>query len=210
MRPLPRLHAITDRDVLARGDFAARARAIAAAGAAVALHARDRSASGARLAAVTGELLDLAGPLEAAVFVNARADVAVALGAQGLHLGQGDLSPRDIRAAFGSRWRGAIGVSVHSTREADLALEDGADYLMVGTIYETPSHPGRAGAGLSLVRELATRGAPVIAIGGITAGRARVVREAGAYGVAAIRALWAADDPGAAAMELLAPWLEAA
>jgi thiamine-phosphate pyrophosphorylase len=204
------LHAITDRDVLALDAFPAHARSIASAGPAVALHARDRSASAARLTAVTRQLLDVAGPLEASVFVNARADIAVALDAQGLHLGQGDLSPREVRAAFGDRWHGTIGVSVHSPREADDALAEGADYLMVGAIYETATHPGRRGAGLGLVREIAARGAPVIAIGGITAERAPAVRDAGAYGVAAIRALWQASNPAAAALALLGPWLEAA
>jgi thiamine-phosphate diphosphorylase len=210
MRPLPRLHAITDRDVLALGDFATRATQLATAGPGIALHARDRTASAVRLTAVARQLLDLAGPLEASVFVNGRADVAAAVAAQGLQLGQGDLAPSDVRRAFGTTWAGWIGVSVHSLIEADAAIADGADYIMVGSVYETASHPGRAPTGLALVRELAARGKPVIAIGGITADRAAAVREAGAYGIAAIRALWRTEDPGQAAMTLLAPWMEAA
>ena len=93
MRPLPRLHAITDRDVLALHDFPTRAAQLAAVGPGIALHARDRTATAAMLSAVARQLLDIAGPLEAAVFVNGRADVAAALGAQGVQLGQGDLPP---------------------------------------------------------------------------------------------------------------------
>jgi thiamine-phosphate diphosphorylase len=151
----------------------------------------------------------LAHPPEASVFVNGRADIAAALQLQGLQLTRQDLSPAEARAAF-REWHGWIGVSVHSASEADAALAEGADYLMVGNVYQTPTHPGRAGAGLALVRELSAHGAPVIAIGGITPGRAAAVRDAGAYGVAAITALWHVEDPAQAALDLLAPWSEAA
>lgn len=210
MRPLPRLHAITDAAVLALEDFPVRAAAIAAAGPGVALHARDRAATAKRLSTVTRRLLALARPPEASVFVNARADIAAALGANGLQLGLQDLTPAEVRAAFGASWHGWIGVSVHSASEAETAMTDGADYLMVGNIYETDTHRGRPGVGLDLVRRLAAPGIPVIAVGGITAERAAVARDAGAYGVAAIAALWYAADSAAATVSLLAPWLEAA
>jgi thiamine-phosphate pyrophosphorylase len=210
VRPLPRLHAVTDRDVLALHDFETRAAQLAAVGSGIALHSRDRTATAATLSAVTRRLLAIAGPLEAAVFVNGRADVAAALGAQGVQLGQSDLSAADVRRAFGATWAGWIGVSVHSVAEAETALADGADYVLVGSVYATTTHPYRAPAGLALVNEVAARGKPVIAIGGITAERAAAVRDAGAYGVAAIRALWRAPDAGQAALALLAPWLEAA
>ena len=97
MRPLPRLHAVTDAAVIAADDFPIRAAAIAAAGPAVALHARDRTAGGAALARVAQRLLALARPPEAAVVVNGRADVAGALGAQGVQLGGADLRPPEAR-----------------------------------------------------------------------------------------------------------------
>jgi thiamine-phosphate diphosphorylase len=199
---------VTDAAILDLPDFAARAAALAAAGPAVALHARDRAASGARLAQVATRLLALARPPEAAVFVNARPDIAAALEAHGVQLGPEDLAPRAVRDAFPA-WHGWIGASVHSADEARTAAAAGADYLMVGHVYETPSHPGRPGHGLALVRDAAKTGLPVIAVGGITAERARAVREAGGYGVAAITAAWRADDPAAAALALLAPWTEA-
>ena len=205
MRPLPRLHAVTDGTVLAAEDFPVRAAAIAAAGPAVALHARDRSAGGAALARVAQRLLALARPPEAAVVVSGRPDVAEAVGAQGVQLGTGDLGPADARRTFPSGW---IGRSVHSAEEAEAAAREGADYLLVGSIYETASHPGRPGAGLDLVRRTVRLGLPVIAIGGIDAARAAAVRDEGAYGVAAISALWWAADPAAAALGLLAPWSE--
>ena len=205
MRPLPRLHAITAASVLAMDDLGMRAAAIAAAGSAVALHARDHSAGGARIASVARRFLSLARPPEAAVFVNGRPDIAGALGAHGLQLGAADLAPAEARASFPRGW---IGRSVHSIAEAEQAVADGADFLLVGTIFATPSHPGHPGAGPALVRDAARLGRPVIAIGGIDAGRAGRMREEGAYGVAAVGALWHAADPAAAALALLAPWLE--
>jgi thiamine-phosphate diphosphorylase len=205
MRPLPRLHAVTDAGVLAADDFPVRAAAIAAAGSAVALHARDRSAGAAALARAAQRLLALARPPEAAVIVNGRPDVAGSVGAQGVQLGAGDLRPPEARATFAHGW---IGCSVHSASEAEDAARDGADYLLVGNVYETSSHPGRPGAGLELVRATVGLGLPVIAIGGIDAARAPAVRDQGAYGVAAISALWRASDPASAALALLAPWSE--
>ncbi len=205
MRPLPRLHAVTDAEVLAAPDFGVRAAAIAAAGSAVALHARDRAAGGAALTRAAARLLALARPAEAAVFVSGRPDVAAALGAQGVQLAAEDLAPADARRILPAGW---IGRSIHTAAEAAAAVDQGADYLLVGNVYQTASHPGRAAAGLDLVRAAAALGRPVIAIGGIDAARAGAVREAGAWGVAAIAALWRAPDPAAAALALLAPWAD--
>jgi thiamine monophosphate synthase len=87
-----------------------------------------------------------------------------------------------------------------------MAVSEGADFLVVGNIYETLSHPGRPAAGLTLVTQTADLGLPVIAIGGITPERAADVKAAGAYGVAAIRGLWMAADPAAATLAMLRPW----
>jgi thiamine-phosphate diphosphorylase len=209
MRPLPRLHAITTESVLARQDLGVRAAAIAAAGPAAALHARGRSLGGATLAAVVARFLALARPPEASVFVNGRADIAAALGTQGLQLGAEDYSVSDARTVLGASWTGWIGRSVHSVDAAAQAREEGADYVIAGNIFETSSHPGRAGRGLGFVAEVAQVGLPVIAIGGITADRAAQARDAGAYGVAAVTALWDAADPALAAVDLLRPWVEA-
>jgi thiamine-phosphate diphosphorylase len=205
MRPLPRVHAFTDQVILSASDFGIRAAAIAAGGAAVALHARDRGGSGARLAASTLRMVALARPPGAAVFVSGRPDIAAASGAHGVQLGAGDPTPADARRVLVHGW---IGRSVHSLEEARAAVGEGADFLVVGSIYETPSHTGRAPVGTGLLREAARLGRPVIAIGGITPERAPELKAAGAYGVAAIRALWQADDPAAVTLSLLAPWVE--
>ena len=205
MRPLPRLHAVTDAATLALPDFGVRAAAIAAAGSAVALHARDRTATAATLAAAAARMVALAGPPESSVIVSARADIAAAVGAQGVQLAADDLAPGDARRVLPGGW---VGRSVHSTKEGEAAVAEGADFLMAGSVYQTPSHPGRAAAGLDLIRGVAALGVPVIAIGGVTVERAAELRDAGAWGIAAISALWSAADPAAAALALLEPWMD--
>lgn len=205
MRPLPRVHAFTDGAILSMPDFGIRAAAIAAGGPAVALHARNRGGTAAQLTASAMRMAALARPPEAAVFVNGRPDIAAVTGAQGVQLGSEDLTPADARKVLGHGW---IGRSVHSVAEANAALEEGADFLVVGSIYQTPSHHGRPGGGLALVAAAAGLGRPVIAIGGVTPERATEVKAAGAYGVAAIRSLWQAPDPAWATLAMLTPWLE--
>ena len=204
MRPLPRLHAVTDAAVRALPDLGVRAAAIAAAGSAVALHARDRAATAAELAALADRFVTLTLPAESATIVSGRPDIARAVGAQGVQLAASDLSPPDVRAAFGELW---IGRSVHSVAEAEAAVAEGAGYLLIGSVFDTPSHPGRLPVGLEVVRAVSALGVPVIAIGGITPERAREVREAGAYCIAAVRALWQADDPARAALAFLEAWI---
>jgi thiamine-phosphate diphosphorylase len=181
-----------------------RAAAIAAAGPAVALHVRARGAKAALLAAAAGRLLALARPPEAAVLVSERSDVAAAVGAHGVQLARRDLTPTDARRVLPHGW---IGCSVHNRSEAEEAVREGADFLVVGNVYDTATHPGRPAAGLELVRQATVLGVPVIAIGGMTPERVSAVRAAGAYGVAAIRALWHAPDPASATLAMLEPWL---
>jgi thiamine-phosphate diphosphorylase len=205
VRPLPRVHAFTDAVVLEAGDFGVRAAAIAAGGPAVALHARHPGGTAADLAASARRLVSLARPPEAAVFISGRPDIAAALGAQGVQLRAGDLVPADARRVLPRGW---IGRSVHTMEEAGAAVEEGADFLVVGSIYGTASHPNREPAGPELVTRTARLGLPVIAIGGVTPERVVELKDAGAYGVAAIRSLWDAPDPAGATVAMLSAWLE--
>lgn len=205
MRPLPRLHAITDARILGDKDLGVKAAAIAALGPATALHLRDRAAPTAYLAEVGRRLAALVTPPESSLIVNARADLARALGAAGVHLGGGDLAVTDARKVLGRGW---VGRSVHSVDEARAAMDEGPDYLLMGNIFATATHPGRPALGLPVLAAAAKLGLPVLAIGGVTTANAAACRDAGAYGIAAIRALWDTDDPYAAGAELLAPWRE--
>jgi thiamine-phosphate pyrophosphorylase len=205
VRPLPRLFAFTTDTLCRAADFGVRAAAIAAAGPAVALVVRAPGSTTAQHAAFAERVTALARPPEAAVFIHARPDLARAVAATGVHLRGGDLAPRDARRVLGDGW---VGCSVHSREEAEAALDEGADYLVAGSVFESASHPGRAPLGLAWLARIAKLGRPVVAIGGITPERAAAVRGAGAWGAAVIAAAWDAADPAAAASALLAPWTE--
>lgn len=199
---LPRIHAVTDGTVLGLPDFLARAAQVAALGTRVAVHLRDRSASGRTLGELAERLRELLGPTGTQLVVNARPDIAAAVTADAVQLGRGDLEVADARRAF----RGRIGRSVHGMDEARAAVASGADYLVAGPAYPTATHPGHPALGASLIGEIAALGTPVIAIGGITAERVPAMRHVGAHGVAAIRAIWMARDPGLATTEMLEAW----
>jgi thiamine-phosphate diphosphorylase len=196
---------MTTDTICRAADFGVRAAAIAAAGPSVALVVCAPGSTTAQQAAFAERVTALARPPEAAVFVHARADLARAVGADGIQLRAGDLSPADARRVLGNGW---IGRSVHSREEAAAALDEGVDYLVAGNVFETASHPGRRARGLPWLTGLTRLGHPVVAIGGITLERAVLVRDAGAWGAAVITAAWQADDPAAAAAALLAPWTE--
>jgi thiamine-phosphate pyrophosphorylase len=132
--------------------------------------------------------------------VNDRADVALAAGADVLHLGQDDLPVPVARRILGPG--PVIGRSSHGPEQAAAAaLEAGVDYFCAGPVWETPTKAGRPGTGLGLLSHVALLGAarPWFAIGGISLDRLNHVLEAGATRVVVVRALTEAEDPGAAA-----------
>ena len=189
---IPPLHVVTDDSVVARGDFVERAgEVLAAGGVDVALHLRAPAASGRRMHALAVRLMEMARASGSLLVVNDRVDVAMAAGARAIQLGARSLAVADARRIAGDAAR--IGASVHAMDEARAAMDAGADWLVAGTIFASPSHPGRTGAGVGLIGEMAALGLPVIAIGGMTPERAAGVRRAGASGIAAIRGVW--DDP---------------
>ena len=195
---LPRLHAITDERTARRSHLAAVARALADGGGAdLAIHARGRELTGL-------EHYDLAfglSVLPSVLIVNDRLDIALAVPTAGVQLGHGSLPVSAARALNPLWW---IGKSVHDLAEAEAARTAGADYLVVGPVFVTASHPGRTPIGLAGLEQIVTAAGelPVIAIGGISADRVREVRKCGAYGVAAIRALWDDAEPEKAARRM--------
>jgi thiamine-phosphate pyrophosphorylase len=137
--------------------------------------------------------------------VNDRADVALAAGADVLHLGQDDLPVGWARKVVGDDM--LIGRSAHSADEtATAADEAGVDYFCVGPCWPTPTKPGRPAPGLDLVRTVAHRepARPWFAIGGIDGGRLDEVLAAGARRIVVVRAITEAADPRAAAAALKA------
>lgn len=194
-RAVPRLHAITDERVARRPDLEDIAAALAAGAPGLALHARGRTLTG-REHHLLAVRLRPPPPASVRLFVNDRLDVALATEADGVQLGRGSLNVREARGLHPG-W--IVGRSVHALAEAEAAGAEGADYLLVGPVYATATHPGVTPLGVDGLGEIAALGLPVIAIGGMTSDRVAAVRAAGAWGVAAIRALWDAPDPAAAA-----------
>ncbi len=204
MRPLPRLLAFTDDRVAVRDDLGVRAAAIAAVGPAVALVARRPGGTAEQLTALALRFAALAAPPLAAVAVTGRPDIARAAGASGVVLRRGDLDVADVRSfALLQIFR-----SVHDEAEAHDAVAAGADALVAGTIWPSATHPDREGQGTDFLARIVTLGTPVYAIGGVTAERAAAAHAAGAWGIAAISALWDAANSYRAAMELVKPWME--
>ena len=139
---------------------------------------------------------------KALFFVNDRLDVALACGADGVQLGEESLPVEQARSLLAGRAL-LIGRSVHDLTGARLAAEAGADFLQIGTIFESASHPGQRPVGVEMVHAIASAvNVPVLGVGGITAGNATEVMEAGAIGVAVIREVLAASSPYQAALRL--------
>jgi thiamine-phosphate pyrophosphorylase len=168
-------------------------------GGATMVQLRLKHASGRELVEVARRLV---ATLPVPVIVNDRADVALAAGAAGVHLGVDDLPVAAVRAVV-PPWF-VVGASYGTDEE--LAHARGADYVGIGPVYGTASKDDAGDAigvaGFERLRLLG--GMPALAIGGITAANAAPLRTAGAAGVAVIRAVFGADDPEAAARALRA------
>ncbi|MDN5361763.1 MAG: hypothetical protein PWP70_810 [Moorella sp. (in: firmicutes)] len=154
-----------------------------------------------------GELYNLARqikevlPAGTRLLVNDRLDVALAAGADGVHLGENSLPPAAARRLLGPDK--ILGVSVHSVEGARRAAAAGADYLLFGHIFTTASKAGLPPRGLTTLAEVAANvNIPVIALGGITVDRVTGCLAAGAGGVAVMSAVMAAREPAAAVTAL--------
>ena len=200
--PYPCLCLVTDRSVCPPEQLLARV-AAAVAGGVDLVQLRDKELPGGALLALASRLRQVMPP-HARLLVNERADVALAANADGVQLGEAALPTEAVRLIIGVD--ALIGRSVHSVAGAVSAASSGADFLLVGTMFATRSHPGVEPAGPDLLRRIAAAGVPlpIIAIGGINAGNAPAVMDAGAHGVAVITSILASPDPAAAARRLKA------
>jgi thiamine-phosphate pyrophosphorylase len=173
-------------------------RAALAAGVDV-LQLRDKEAGDDDVLAAASTFRRVADELGALFVVNDRPDLAVAAGADGVHVGQDDLPVAEARAVVGPDR--IVGLSTHSAEQIEAAR--GADYVAVGPVHATPTKPGRPAVGLELVRYAARHAPdPWFAIGGIDPSNVGEVVAAGARRVVVVRAITEAEDPGAAARDL--------
>ncbi len=198
----PCLCLVTDRDRTASGDIVATVCAALSGGVGmVQLREKDLPAS---------HLLNLARRLrkatagKALLVVNDRVDIAMMAAADGVQLGENALDVTSVRRLVGPDM--LIGRSVHSAVGAVQAESAGADFLVLGTLFETASHPGARTGGLGLVREVTgSVRIPVLGIGGVTSENAGEVIAAGADGAAAITAITMAPNPAAAVRDFMSP-----
>lgn len=202
------LYLVTDR-ALARGRATAEIVRAAVAGGATCVQLREKTCG-------TREFIEEARAVQAALrgtgvplIINDRVDVALAVGAAGVHLGQRDMALADARRLGPPGW--IVGVSAESVADAVRAEREGADYVGASPVFATPTKADHAAPlGLAGLRRMrAAVKLPLVAIGGLHAGNAREVVRAGADGLAVVSAIVAADDPRAAA-EILRREIEAA
>ncbi len=195
---IPRLHLVTDDEILAGESFVSRALAALEEGKEeVVFHLRGPSSSGRFLYTLARALGEPARTLGALLLVNDRVDLALSLDLDGAHLGRRSLPPGVARHLLGEGRM--LGLSVHGPKAAREGAAAGVDFLVGGTIFSTRSHPDREPGGLDHLNAMvAATSLPLLAIGGMTPDRIPDVLSAGAHGVAVRGGIWEAADPGAA------------
>lgn len=200
-RPPLDLYVILDRQAAAGRDLRALAEA-ALAGGARWVQLREKEWTSRALLPLAEALRQKVQAAGGVFIVNDRLDVALAVGADGLHVGQEDLPAQVARRLLPGR---LLGVSSHSPEQAVQAQADGADYVAIGSVFPTATKAAFELVGLEAVRRARPLvSVPLVAIGGITLENARSVIEAGADGVAVISAITAAEDPAKATTAFLA------
>ncbi|HXU80916.1 MAG TPA: thiamine phosphate synthase [Polyangia bacterium] len=200
----PRLYLITDRAATGgRPLDQVVAQALAGAGeqaAQVAVQLREKDMEGRALLELARSLRAVTAAAGARLFVNDRVDVALAAGADGVHLGGRSLAPADVRALAP---RLSVGVSTHTRAEVERAAAAGADFVVFGPVFATPSKPG-IHTGLDQLAQVIALGVPVLALGGIDEKNAHQCILAGASGVACIRSVMSATKIDKSVSSLLA------
>ncbi|MDA8085056.1 MAG: thiamine phosphate synthase [Nitrospiraceae bacterium] len=190
-----RIYLITDRKIF-EGDTDALLRGVEGAleGGVKAVQLREKDLETRTLLALAYRMRELTARYGARLFINDRADIAVAVSADGVHLGHTGIPVEAARKVCGEKM--LIGRSTHSLEEARQAQEAGADFITFGPVFETPSkRPYGEPVGVKLLRDTTERiSIPVFAIGGISREKVQEVTEAGASGIALISGILAAGD----------------
>ena len=168
-----------------------------------AVQLRERDLDARELYGLAEEMRRITDAAGAALLVNHQVDVALAVGADGVHLGWRSLRVKDVRKLVDKRL--CIGISCHNLAQLHTAERAAADYVLLGPVFPTPSKQGLVEPiGLDMTGELITGSKlPVIAIGGIKPENAKDTRAIGAAGIAVISAIITAPDPREAARRLV-------
>lgn len=201
-RPDFDLYLVTDRKLTGGRDLVEVVEQ-AVIGGVKAVQLREKDLGGAELFHLAEKLKDVCARHRARLFINDRVDVALAADADGVQLGGASIPVDAARALLGDEK--FIGASIHTLEEARDAVRAGADFLLFGPVYFTPSKAAYgAPQGLERLKEVVENiSIPVYAIGGVSADNVESIRDTGARGVALISAIIAAADPAAAAKAIL-------
>lgn len=208
MRRLYPLNAIVDLEAAARAGWdPVQLAAAYVRGGARFLQVRAKQASGAEFLDMATRVVELAHQERVLVIVNDRADIARLSGADGVHVGQDDVSPADVRRVVGDR--AIVGLSTHTVQQMEAAVREPVTYVAIGPVFGSATKAtGYDAVGLTMVRAAAERARaadlPLVAIGGITLDTARSVLDVGAASVAVIGDLMAGGDPEARARAFVA------
>ena len=195
------LYVVTDSD-LSKGRTDAEVARLAYEGGADAVQLRMKHSDGREMLEQAMEIRKVADEFCKFFFVNDRVDIAMASGADGVHLGQSDIPLEVARDLMGET--AIIGISVDNVDQAIAAAEGGADYIGIGSIFNTSTKPdAKQGVGLGAIYEIRQAvDIPIVAIGGINRGNIQDVVRAGADAAAVVSAVVAQDDIKSAAHEL--------
>lgn len=195
------LYAVTDRAWTGKMSLAQQVEAALQNGA-TCVQLREKALDEERFLAEALELRALCRRYGVPFIVNDNVDIAIRCGADGVHVGQEDMKADDVRRRVGERM--IIGVSAHTVEEARRAVENGADYLGVGAVFSTATKTNVGNMPFETLQEICRAvEIPVVAIGGISQKNIMQLSGSGVDGVAVVSAIFAAEDPGAAAAEML-------
>ena len=182
MKELPRLYAITDRKAYGPDFFGTLERILKKGIRMVQL--REKEMKGRELYELAVKVRELTKRYDALLIINGRFDIAIAVGADGVHLPENHIPPSAVKRLFPNL---IVGFSAHSPESAKRAEEEGADFVTISPIFKTSSHPQAKPLGPKAIRETAEKvKVPVYALGGITWEKAKVCYKNGAYGIAGI------------------------
>ncbi|MGB9866791.1 MAG: thiamine phosphate synthase [Bacillota bacterium] len=205
LREILKVYVITDPQ-LSLGRSHEEVVALAIQGGCKAVQLRDKNASTRKLVQAAKAIREITAATGTLFIVNDRVDVAMAVGADGVHLGQDDLPLEAARKILGESK--VIGISVETPEEAMLAEAYGADYLGVGPVFPTSTKPDAGPVYgpdiVARIREVTSL--PIVAIGGINTANLPQVAQAGADGVAVVSAVVSKPDVAEAVRELLRCW----
>jgi thiamine-phosphate pyrophosphorylase len=189
-----KLYLITDRKLITRHSSLVTAVRRALQGGVKAIQLREKDMDTRELLKLAYKMRDLTNKYKAKLFINDRFDIALAVGADGVHLTQNSIPAGAVRKTVKKKL--LIGASAHSLKETKIAEKGGADFITLGPVYRTPSKLKYGDpVGLDVLKKVSSKtGIPVFAIGGIKRGRIKEAREAGASRVAMISEIFGAED----------------